>query len=96
MFYLDVAYVCNCFQSFFRCFLSVLEVCFKFSIYLCMLQLLHSHVLKIDRIFAHDTMSSARGGAKGQAGAQTTCGFGWAQTPRQVGRGAGTGVGRGR
>jgi hypothetical protein len=35
VFYLDVAYVCNGYQVFFRCFFtSVLEACFKCFIYL--------------------------------------------------------------
>jgi hypothetical protein len=29
VFYLDVAYVCNGFQVFFRCFVSVSDICFK-------------------------------------------------------------------
>ena len=55
VFYLDVAYVCNGFQAFFRCFCSSVS-----SIFRRILQLLHRDVSNVDQVFAHVAMSPAR------------------------------------
>jgi hypothetical protein len=48
VFYLDVTYVCNDFQAFFRCFCK----CFRrvSSAFFCMLQLLYLDISKVDRV----------------------------------------------
>jgi hypothetical protein len=45
VFYVDIAYICNGFQVFVRCFRSV---------FFCMLQVLHLDVSKVDRASAAD------------------------------------------
>jgi hypothetical protein len=51
VFHLDVAYVCNDFQVFPRCFASVSDVCCKcFSYFRHMLQVFHLGVAKVDLV----------------------------------------------
>ena len=64
VFHLDVAYVCNGFQIFFRHF----RKCFKHfvlsvsSIFFCMLQLLHLDISKVDRVLHNGCAWKAAGG----------------------------------
>jgi hypothetical protein len=49
VFHLDIAYVCNNIQVFSGVFASVSDICFMCFVYLlCMLQLLHLNVSKVD------------------------------------------------
>jgi hypothetical protein len=51
VFYLDVAYTCNGFHVFFRCFASVSDVCCKcFICFGRMLQAFHLDVVNVNRV----------------------------------------------
>ena len=64
VFYLDVAYVCNVFQIFFRRFSQVFQtlVSSVLSVFFCMLQLLHLMILKLDWVLHMGYAWEAAGG----------------------------------
>jgi hypothetical protein len=52
VFYLDITYVCNGFQMFFKCFCKCFRSMFQvfYLSFFCMLQVLYLDVLKVDRM----------------------------------------------
>jgi len=65
VFYLDVVYVCNDFQIFFRFFYKCFRRLFQvfYFVFFCMLQLLHMNDSKVDRMLHMRCVWEAAGGA---------------------------------